>query len=171
MFLSLAVDADSHPGSFMFLARADVFNVAITRARGYQYVFCSLDPAQFPVPLVRKYLEELDNRSSEEPAEDRTRDAFLREVSNVLTARGYQVWPAYEVAGLIVDLVVERDGRTVGIDLIGHPGPYAESFDLERCRMLKRAGLAIFPIPYSAWHADPAVCLQALDRFWKDRTP
>lgn len=170
MFLSLAVDGDSHPGSFMFLNRADVFNVSITRARGFQYVFCSLDPARIPAPLVRKYLEELQHRPPEEPDDDRTRDAFLQEVSKVLTDHGYHTWPAYEVAGLVVDLVTERDGRTVGIDLIGYPGPYAESFDLERCRMLKRAGLAIFPLPYSAWHSDPAVCLQALDRFWQGRS-
>ncbi len=170
MFLSLAVDADSHPSSFLFLSRPDVFNVSITRARGYQFIFCSLDPGQIPAPLARKYLEELRRRVSEKPGEDHADDEFSRQVSETLVDRGYHVWPAYEVAGLVVDLVVERESRTVGIDLIGHPGRYAESFDLERCRMLKRAGLPVFPLPYSAWHADPLVCLQALDRFWQDRS-
>jgi AAA domain len=166
MFLSLAVDAAAHAGSFRFLDRPDVFNVSITRARSHQLVFCSLDPGCMAAPLVRKYLEEIGQPPAAAPGPDPSADPFLGEVGSVLRDRGYRVWPAYEIAGEVVDLVVERDGRTLGIDLVGYPGPYAESFDLERCRMLQRAGLAVFPLPYSAWKADPATCLTALDRFW-----
>ena len=185
MFLSLAVDAAAHPGSFVFLSRQDVFNVAITRARSHQLVFCSLAPEEAGSPQLRRYLEEIAEPPGEaligarKPGARRpgaqwvgpAGDAFLRDVKAALEARGLRTWPAYEVAGFIVDLVAgqaatdQGGGRTFGIDLIGHPGPYAEAFDLERCRMLKRAGLDVFPLPYSAWQSDPAACLDAMEEF------
>ncbi len=186
MFLSLAVDAAAHPGSFVFLNRPDVFNVAITRARNHQFVFCSLGPDEAGSPLLRRYLEEIGSpgvepagpqpagpqpelregpRAIGSPVAARRQDAFLLEVKTALESRGFRTWPAYDVAGFVIDLVAGSDDRTFGIDLIGHPGPYAEAFDLERCRMLKRAGLDVFPLPYSAWQSDPAACLDALEEF------
>ncbi len=166
MFISLAVDAEAHPGSFVFLNRPDVFNVSITRARSYQFVFCSLDADQTRAPLVRRYLEEIGGPfPPPSTAADAGGDAFLREVQRALEDRGFRTWPAYDVAGLTVDLVAGTGDRTFGIDLIGHPGPYAEAFDLERCRMLKRAGLDVFPLPFSAWRGDPVACLEAIDAF------
>lgn len=44
--------------------------------------------------------------------------------------------------------------RRRGGGLVGHPGAFADALDLERCRMLLRAGLPIFPLPLSAWRRD-----------------
>ena len=180
MFLSFAVDAMAHAGSFIFLNRSDVFNVAITRARDHQFVFCSLEPAEARSPLLRRYLEEIaspgePSRPAATSAAGR-QDPFLLEVQQALEDRGFRTWPAYDVAGFTIDLIAGKvasgvEGRTFGIDLIGHPGPYAEAFDLERCRMLERAGLDVFPLPRSAWQTDPTACLEAIETFHRSVAP
>jgi hypothetical protein len=74
----------------------------------------------------------------------------------------------YPVAGLSIDLLVEREYSTLGIDLIGYPGPHAKAFDLEKYRMLERAELRIFPLSYSAWRKDKQACLAAIQQ-WTTR--
>ncbi len=61
MFLSLAVDAESHPQAFRHLSQPDVFNVAITRARSHQTIVASLEPSELPAgSLAARYLREIE---------------------------------------------------------------------------------------------------------------
>ncbi|MEM6796199.1 MAG: hypothetical protein AAF725_19655, partial [Acidobacteriota bacterium] len=64
--------------------------------------------------------------------------------------------------GLQVDVVLEREGRCLGIDLVGYPGELASSYALERYRLFSRAGLLLMPVPYSAWLERPNRCVQAI---------
>jgi hypothetical protein len=170
MYLSLVVDRDAHPASFRFLNNPNVFNVSITRARNEQYVFCSLQPNDLSGnTLVRRYLASIARGAGPSPA-SRTGppDVFLQQVRSELQQRGFHTWPAYPVAGMKIDLVVEQSGKTLGIDLIGYPGEFAAVFDLERYRMLQRAGLVLFPLSYHAWRQDENACLEAI-RSWHQR--
>ena len=172
MYLSLALDPQSHPSAFRFLQRGDVFNVAVTRARGEQWVFTSLlarsdlESARQPWhsgkdSLVRRFLDHMEIDQPAAP-DHGPMDPFLKEVKALLELKGYRVWAAYPVAGLEVDLVVESQGRCLGIDLVGYPGTYVGAFELERYRMFNRAGLPLMPLPYSAWFSDSAACLRAI---------
>ena len=96
-------------------------------------------------------------------ATDRSRVVELSELAEALEGRGYATWPGYPIAGFHVDLVIESDGRSLGIDLVGYPGEYAGTFELERYRLFNRAGLRILPLPYSAWRRDPQQELAAID--------
>jgi superfamily I DNA/RNA helicase len=164
MYLSLVVDREAHPASFRFLDNPNVFNVSITRARNEQYVFCSIQPEDLcGDTLVRRYLTSII-RGPKPGSVPRTGppDVFLQEVRSELHQRGFHTWPAYPVAGLKIDLVVEQSGKTLGIDLIGYPGEFAAVFDLERYRMLQRAGLLLFPLSYHAWRQDKDACVHAI---------
>ena len=156
MLMSLALDRDAHPSSFRYLERPDVFNVAVTRARSRQHVFSSLgEPESLPHRhgLLARYLEHVEEVHLG-PAPTPSDDPFLTEVHNRLELEGFRVWPAYPVAGMVVDLVLERDGRCSGLDLVGYPGEFAGSFELERYRLFNRAGLPLMPLAYSAWKTD-----------------
>jgi superfamily I DNA and/or RNA helicase len=167
MLLSLALDRYAHPGAFRYLDRPDVFNVSITRARNLQVVFCSLEVQDLPAEsLLRRYLEAIA-RPVAPGGSHAPSDAFLKEVQGELTARGFQSWPCYVVAGMPVDLMVEKNGHSLGIDLIGHPGQFAAAFDLEKYRLFQRAGLRLFPLSLSAWRKERSRCLEAIDR-WLD---
>lgn len=168
MFLSLALDEDSPAGAFRYLERPDVFNVAITRARDLQLVYCSFDPERLDRrTLLGRYLA----HAAETPGgtsmqSDPIVDRFLEEVRDALEQRDFRTWAAYPVAGLEIDLMVAKNGRSLGIDLVGHPGAYGDAFELERCRILQRAGLELFPLPFSAWSRCKERCVQAIeDRF------
>ncbi len=169
MYLSLVVDRQAHSASFRFLNNPNIFNVAITRARNEQYVFCSIGPEDVAGDtLLGRYLASIaDGPRPSSAARGGVSDMFLREVRGELEERGFHAWPAYPVAGMEIDLVIERSGQTLGIDLIGHPGQFAAVFDLERYRMFQRAGLVLFPLSYWAWQRDKAACVDAIARWHK----
>lgn len=164
MYLSLVVDPASHAATYRFLNNPNVFNVAVTRARNYQYVFCSVDAESLEGDsLLRRYLQHAETApASTVKAEDGVDDAFLIDVRGALESAGVQVLPSYVVAGMKIDLVVTRDGRSIGIDLIGYPGALAAAFALDRYRVFQRAGLALFPLPYSAWLGDRDGCVAGI---------
>lgn len=167
MFLSFAVDREVYPGALRYLDRADVFNVSVTRARHLQFIFCSLKPEELPArSLLRRYLE-AQSQSAKATRATTPADAFLIEVEQTLVARGCQAWPCYVVAGHPVDLLVAKHGRSLGIDLVGHPGELANAFDLEKYRLFQRAGLRLFPLSLSAWKKDRPACLEAIERWLK----
>jgi hypothetical protein len=144
--------------------------VAITRARTLQVVFTSLSRGDLaskiaPDGLLGRYLAYLEAGPGEVAEADGPatgRDAFAREVRQALEARGCRTWEAYRVAGFAVDLVAARDGASIGVDLIGCPGAYADVLDLERYRMLRRAGLPLVPVTWFAWLVDRESAVQGL---------
>ncbi|MEO8166128.1 MAG: AAA domain-containing protein, partial [Betaproteobacteria bacterium] len=165
MLLSLAIDADSHSASLRFLERPNLLNVAITRARHLQYVFHSIPLAQLPIDsLLRRYLDLISRPPTPRDSQSHViADRFMHEVRSALSDRNFQTWPEYELAGQHIDLVVGRAGKTLGIDLIGYPGQYGRVLDLERYRILQRAGFPLFPLPYSRWLQDREGCLRAIE--------
>jgi hypothetical protein len=165
MFLSFAVDSEAHPGSLRYLERPDVFNVSVTRARNLQIVFTSVDPERLPRrSLLRRYLESLAGATEVTPTTPPA-DAFLAEVCETLSRQGAKTWPGYVVAGLPIDLLVEKEGRSLALDLVGSPGQWVKAFDLEKYRLFQRAGLRLMPLPLSAWRKDRAACLDAVQRW------
>ncbi|MCL4854541.1 MAG: ATP-binding protein, partial [Bryobacteraceae bacterium] len=112
MYLSLVVDPESHAATFRFLNNPNVFNVAVTRARNYQYVFCSVDAESLEGDsLLRRYLQHAEAApASTVEAGTAVDDAFLVDVRGALESAGIQVLPSYVVAGMKIDLVATRDG-------------------------------------------------------------
>jgi hypothetical protein len=169
MFISLALDSNSPAASLRFLEKRDVFNVSITRARIGQQVYISLNPSRLGrESLLGSYLEYI-NRSacSQHASKDvprALRDPFLLEFKRELERLGCQVWPAYSIAGLVMDMVVLRNGQSCGIDMIGCPGDFSGALSLERYKMFHRAGLKMVPIPYSRWLTNKKACLDAVEK-------
>ena len=165
MFLSLVIDEQAHHSSLRFLNQPNLFNVTITRARHQQYVFHSIPAAKLPADsLLRQYLEAIDATSPSGRQARSVADEFLCDVEAALAADGFHLWPAYELAGVLIDLIAEKRGRSLGIDLVGHAGDYGAALDLERYRILRRAGFSLFPLPYRCWLQDKAACLQAINK-------
>ncbi|MCP4159213.1 MAG: hypothetical protein GY760_03995, partial [Deltaproteobacteria bacterium] len=52
--------------------------------------------------------------------------------------------------------------KTFGIDLIGYPGEFENAFSLDRYKMLKRAGLRTFPLPYVNWVLNRDRCIDEI---------
>jgi hypothetical protein len=164
MLLSLVVDKDAHHSSLRFLNQPNLFNVTITRARHQQYVFHSVAAGELPADsLLRQYLESIDSTAPPAQHQVAVADEFLNQVGDALSGDGFHVWPEYELAGVMIDLVVEKESRTLGIDLVGYPGDFGAALDLERYRILRRAGLPVLPLPHRLWRRDPQLCLRAIE--------
>ncbi len=166
LYLSLAVDSSTHPAAIRFLEKPDVFNVSITRARVAQRIYISLDPAQLDSrSLLRAYLHHIEESQEESvpSGNNEHRDRFLSEAETALKAHGCETWTGYKIAGMVMDIVVARKGRSCGIDLVGYPGAYESAFPLERYKMFHRAGLKIIPLSYTLWRTQPDQCLKVID--------
>ena len=46
-----------------------------------------------------------------------------------------------------------------------HPGDYADIFGLERYRILSRAGINVFPLPFSDWYFEKEKTSDALKQY------
>lgn len=163
MYLSLAIDDDAHWASFRFLENPNVLNVAITRARHLQFAYCSFTIEKLPQDsLLRRWLATLQRPLQLPVGKLKTMDAFRNAIVLALEPFGYSTWKDYPIAGLEIDLIVESKRRAIGIDLVGYPGAMAEAFEIERYRMLHRAGLRLLPLSYRAWQEDPQKCINRI---------
>ena len=171
MFLSFALDNESHSGAFNYLNREDVFNVSITRARSLQHVFISFSEGKIKADsLVARFIYGLEKNNANASTfyKDKKADVFLEEVIESVRSFGMEEWHiAFPIAGTEIDLVVVHDGKTFCIDLIGFPGEFETALPIERWRMLERVGLSTFTLPFSAWYFDKEKCVAALREFLK----
>ena len=165
MFLSFALDKDSHSAAFRHLNKADVFNVSITRARKGQYLFCSLTANQLPIDaLLRAYLSFKPKQQSIK--KNKFSDTFLIEIITLLKSWNIQhYWKGYHLAGTLIELLIKKNMHYIAIDLIGYPGMFSEAYGTERYRVLHRAGINTFPIAYSDWCFDRATVEEQLKTY------
>ena len=167
MCLSFALDAKSSATAFRYMNQPDVFNVMVTRARVEQIVFLSINESEINKnSLLASYLLYLRGYYQEPTCGQLSQlPDSAHPVHDALNKAGYKVWPSFDVAGLEMDFVIQIEDRTLGIDLIGFPGRFEDAFSLERYKMLKRAGMRIFPLGYSEWERSQQGCLEAIRDF------
>ena len=170
MLISFAVHPQSPPGVWTYLNREDIFNVSITRARAEQHLFLSGEVKQYPDGnMLRAYLDFLSFRRNGRPklpVQGRHDDAFMSEVLQVLASWGIeQVHTHYSIGGVELDLVIVEGGRTLGVDLIGFPGPFTGIVPIEHWKILSRVGVPVFALPYVNWRFQPEISQEALKKY------
>lgn len=168
VLLSLALDARSPGTSFRFLEKEDVFNVSITRARIENRIFLSFDPEKAGHGLLGRYLAHV--RSPGGTVGDSARGGSAREpsvggVRSALEAAGFVVVNDFHLGGHQLDLLARRGGKSLGIDLVGFPGPHAPAMGLSRHLLWRRAGIRLFPLGFSEWKSDPAALVAEMERW------
>lgn len=169
MFLSLALDDRSAAASFRFLEKEDVFNVSITRARLENRIFVSFDPTRSPHSLVSRFLDEASRAGA--PVEAKSNrvaspsEPSLLPLIEALDALGIKVQSDLQIGGFTLDLLCYRNGRSLGIDLLGFPGPHSPALSLERHRMLQRAGIRLFPVSLLEWEETPHQILSGIEHY------
>ncbi|MCT4638867.1 MAG: DNA2/NAM7 family helicase [Bacteroidales bacterium] len=167
MHISFAVDNNSHHSAFIHLNKEDVFNVSITRARLKQFIYISVSKNNLkPESLLRKYLESTEQYNKKYIPDNSTQDTFLNEVKELINKWEINsYWSDFTIANLKIDLLVKHNNNYIGIDLVGYPGEYEDIFGIERYRILNRAGIKIFPLPYSDWYFAKENTQNTLKRF------
>lgn len=164
MLISCSVDAQTPGNAYTYLNRDDVFNVSITRARDFQSLFLSCDFNELKsgskLKSYLKYIDEYEYR--EKSNSGLSSDSFQDEIANWLSKRGVDVYKNYSVAGISIDIMAVFHGHSVAIDLIGFKGDLKESLSLTQFKLLQRAGLESFLLPYKEWQEQTEAVLHAL---------
>jgi superfamily I DNA and/or RNA helicase len=168
IFMSFTVCDDTHPSAFIHANKPEVVNVAITRAKSYQYVYKSVADAQLNKDsLLFQYVQFIREFSHTEQHESDL-DAFQQDVIAALQKGKYDaVLHGYPLAGILLDILVFHNGKSFFIDLIGYPGRFKEALTLERYKTLARTGVAVLPLHYSYWKKHPKNAAKRLHDFIK----
>ncbi|MBL58011.1 MAG: hypothetical protein CMP61_12565 [Flavobacteriales bacterium] len=165
IFISISLDGDSHGSAFAYMNKEDVFNVCVTRAKHKQVVVYSFDMETLANHHLIKKMYQLELKEDQKwikPTEEK--DAFSKEIIKTLENMKFEIFPRFQFSSLDVDLLVKRNNRFIGIDLIGYPGEMASEFKLERYSMLNRAGFKTYPLPYSYWKLNKENVIDELKR-------
>ena len=163
MLISFSVDNESKRAA-VYLNKADVFNVTITRARQQQLLFISINETQLPEHnLLRRYLGSINEFEAKHSVTSKL-DEFQHSVISSLSNYEIETWPGYSIAGIDVDILCRYKGQYLAIDLIGYPGPWTDFFEFNTYKLFKRAGVEVLPISYGLWVVDKEACLQEIMR-------
>lgn len=137
------------------------FNVAASRAKDQLWVVVSLDHTTQlkPGDIRRRLIEHaLDPSVLMEQLLSKTMKAespFEVEVINILSARGYQVTPQWQVGAYRIDIVVEGSGKRLAVECDGDRWHYDKfEEDLARQSLLERLGWTFIRIRGSDFYRD-----------------
>ena len=171
MFLSMVVDPHSHPSTWQYLNRTDIFNVATTRAKWKQYIVHSLgEEPNGKNHLLCQYLQDAGEgaRHLHKPEEGPALDRFAHELKDwAEPTLGVKAHINFSLAGTQVDLLLKAGERALAIDLIGYPGYFSAAFPLDHYRLLARLGLPCIVIYYSDWLIRPDYVEKEIKEQWQ----
>ena len=122
MMISWAVADNSYTQSLMFMQKANLFNVAITRGRNKVINFISRNPRELPEGHFRNYVSYMQNYQDKKQAllsgeidENIYKNSFEREVAEKIRELDHRVVAGADIAGLSADLLVD-DKFVIEID-------------------------------------------------------
>ncbi|MBN2694929.1 hypothetical protein JXR93_09725 [bacterium] len=153
MFISLNLDSSSHPSSYIYLQKPDVFNVSITRARTKQYIISSFGKNDIKSgSLLKEYFQFLENPQQLKPKLNETDDIFSQEVISYLKEIGVkEIYQWYSIGNINLDIFFIFNNKRYSIDLIGFSERYEEILSIKEYQILYRVNISVFPLPYSNW--------------------
>lgn len=168
IFISMVSDGDSVRAlsGQMYEQR---FNVAVSRAKDRLYLYRSfrredLKEHDLRAQLVNHFQHPL-RRDSQKKGRERCESDFERAVYDRLHEAGFRVLPQVSAGGFRIDLVVEGTvGRRLAVECDGdqYHGPEMWVEDLQRQRILERAGWTFWRCWGSSFVRDPNACMNDL---------
>jgi len=159
MLISFALSATDNAGVRRFLEQEDVFNVSITRAKERQIIFHSVLSKDLPMDsLLAKYLNSVtdtSNRDAYKGSESSLGDKFAESFTAACSRYGIETSLYQSIASIPVDILLEKDGLYLGVDLIGYPGYTKSSVGIVNHQILDRVGLKLVPVGFVEWNVRP----------------
>ena len=167
MIISWAVADNSYVQSLMFMQKANLFNVAITRGRNKVINFVSRNPRELPEGHFRNYvsyMQEYQNKQnaviSGEIDENIYKNSLEREVAEKIRELDHKVTAGSDVAGLSADLVVD-DKFVVEIDGLEDKQKSYMS-NMKKQAIIERSGFKVKRITFREWQYSPKACLDRI---------
>ena len=172
MLISCAVDDKSVAGTWTYLNKPDVFNVATSRARTQQTLFLSVPAHALPAnSILRRYHDfSLPNKAitkaeNLEPWLIQLVTALRHGDSTELTAEFH-----HTIADIDIDLLLSHHHKRIAIDLIGFPGDRGIAVHVSRYCTLARVGILLYPLTAFDWMFNPEKVINEI-RQWLHQKP
>jgi superfamily I DNA and/or RNA helicase len=166
MLISFCVSDDSHPAAFNHVNKPEVLNVAITRAKTFQYIFSSVTKKVLDQDSLLSGYFRFIRGFKYTASENLLPDEFQSEVVSALQKMDIDdVKTGYPVAGSLLDILITKNRKNYFIDLIGYPGIFKEAFTMERYKTLSRTGIRSMPLHYSLWKKNRAKAINRIKAF------
>lgn len=164
MMISWAVADNSYTQSLMFMQKANLFNVAITRGRNKVINFVSRNPRELPDGHFRNYVSYMQNYQDKKQAvlsgeidENIYKNSLEREVADKIRELDYRVVAGAEIAGLSADLLVD-DKFVIEIDGVDDKTKSHIS-NMKKQAIIERSGFKVKRITFREWQYSPKACL------------
>lgn len=156
MFISWVVDDESKGGSFNHLNKEDLFNVSITRASEKQYILLSVNPQNLaPKSLLRQYIhfiQENEEFSESKNQSTQNQNNVILEIKQSLEKKGYDCQFNYIIANTRIDLLIEKEEKQLGIDIITNAYSSNDLDFFEKYLLLQRSGLDFTYVSELEWY-------------------
>lgn len=167
IFISLTVDNDSDSGSFAYLSRENVLNVATSRAKAKQYVLHSFDRKRLSKEgLMYRFFNYEHHRKTEK---NEIKDVFAKEVKNALEESGAPSVTLDEIiSGVSIDLLIHGSKNDLCIDLIGYEGAYDSVLNLEEIESLFRSDKHVYVLPYRRWERNKSEEIKRMVKSYRE---
>ena len=164
MMISWAVADNSYTQSLMFMQKANLFNVAITRGRNKVINFVSRNPRELPDGHFRNYVSYMQNYQDKKQAvlsgeidENIYKNSLEREVADKIRELDHRVVAGAEIAGLSADLLVD-DKFVIEIDCVDDKTKSHIS-NMKKQAIIERSGFKVKRITFREWQYSPKACL------------
>ena len=162
--ISWAIADNSFTQSLMFMQKANLFNVAITRGRNKVINFVSRNPRELPDGHFRNYVSYMQNYQDRKQAvlsgdidENLYKNPLEREVAEKIRELDHKVVAGAEIAGLSADLLVD-DKFVVEIDGVQDKNP-DRVYNMKKQAIIERSGFKVKRITYREWQYSSKACL------------
>ena len=164
MMISWAVADNSYTQSLMFMQKANLFNVAITRGRNKVINFVSRNPRELPDGHFRNYVSYMQNYQDKKQAvlsgeidENIYKNSLEREAADKIRELDHRVVAGAEIAGLSADLLVD-DKFVIEIDGVDDKTKSHIS-NMKKQAIIERSGFKVKRITFREWQYSPKACL------------
>lgn len=164
IMISWAVADNSYTQSLMFMQKANLFNVAITRGRNKVINFVSRNPRELPDGHFRNYVSYMQNYQDKKQAvlsgeidENIYKNSLEREVADKIRELDHRVVAGAEIAGLSADLLVD-DKFVIEIDGVDDKTKSHIS-NMKKQAIIERSGFKVKRITFREWQYSPKACL------------
>lgn len=167
IYISLAVDNSSASGSFAYLSRENMLNVATSRAKSKQFIIHSFDKDRLSKGgLLHRFFDFQHHKDSEV---NEVRDLFAKDVKSGLIDMGISSISQDEIiSGISIDLLLQGEKNDLCIDLIGYEGAYDGVLNLEEIESLFRSDKYVYVLPYRHWEKNKSKELKAIYSKYKE---
>lgn len=165
MLISWAFADNSFPQSLIFLQKANLFNVAITRGKNKVINFISRDPAGLPdghfrsyISFMQQYQDRLKLANSDDFDENIYKNALEKEIAAEIRKLEHNVQAGVEIASLSADLVVDNK-LIIEVDGV-EDNVKSRISNMKKQAILERCGFTVKRITYREWQYSKDACLE-----------